>query len=84
MQSYQLQVDTISWESGPRLTLDLNFFPEYNKSQVLDFSEVQAIATVFVQYKLEDDDVFGPYDLIEFVTRGLIKTVSIQFVLHEY
>lgn len=67
---YQIHVDSISWESGPRLRMFLLFFPDHNKSTVFDASEVQAIATVFARFTIPGSDVFGPYDLLNFTAKG--------------
>ncbi|KAL1549036.1 putative LRR receptor-like serine/threonine-protein kinase [Salvia divinorum] len=67
---YQVHVDSIEWESGPRLRMFLLFFPDYNKSTVFDASEVQAIANVFARFTIPGSDVFGPYDLLNFTAKG--------------
>ncbi|XP_057804352.1 probable LRR receptor-like serine/threonine-protein kinase At1g06840 [Salvia miltiorrhiza] len=70
LSEYQLHVESISWESGPRLRMFLLFFPDYNKSRVFEPSEVQAIATVFAHFTIPGSDVFGPYDLLNFTAKG--------------
>ncbi|XP_047945418.1 probable LRR receptor-like serine/threonine-protein kinase At1g06840 [Salvia hispanica] len=67
---YQIHVESISWESGPRLRMFLLFFPDHNKSTVFDASEVQDIATVFARFTIPGSDVFGPYDLLNFTAKG--------------
>ncbi|XP_042050154.1 probable LRR receptor-like serine/threonine-protein kinase At1g06840 [Salvia splendens] len=67
---YQVHVESISWERGPRLRMFLLFFPDHNKSTVFDASEVQDIATVFAHFTIPGSDVFGPYDLLNFTAKG--------------
>ncbi|PIN05672.1 Serine/threonine protein kinase [Handroanthus impetiginosus] len=68
---YQLSVDSIKWEPGPRLRMFLLFFPEYtNDSNAFDPSEVRAIADTFATFTIPGDDTFGPYDLLNFTAQG--------------
>ncbi|KAI3474312.1 hypothetical protein Pfo_029100 [Paulownia fortunei] len=68
---YQLYVDSIEWEPGPRLRMFLLFFPEYtNNSNTFDASEIQAIANTFAGFTIPGSDIFGPYDLLNFTAQG--------------
>lgn len=67
---YQLHIDSISWESGPRLRMFLLFFPEHNKSILFEASEIRTIAAVFAGFTIPGSDVFGPYDLLNFTAKG--------------
>ncbi|KAI3473862.1 hypothetical protein Pfo_028043 [Paulownia fortunei] len=73
---YQLYVDSIEWEPGPRLRMFLLFFPEYtNNSNTFDASEIQAIANTFAGFTIPGSDIFGPYDLLNFTAQGPYSNV---------
>ncbi|GAV58599.1 LRR_1 domain-containing protein/Pkinase_Tyr domain-containing protein/LRRNT_2 domain-containing protein [Cephalotus follicularis] len=65
---YQLYIDSFTWEEGPRLRMDLKFFPVYdsndNKSNVFNTSEVRRILSMFTGWLIPDSDIFGPYELL--------------------
>uniref|UniRef100_M1D359 LRR receptor-like serine/threonine-protein kinase n=1 Tax=Solanum tuberosum TaxID=4113 RepID=M1D359_SOLTU len=72
LNDYQLQIDSVSWQSGPRLRFFLKFFPpRANDSGTNDFgkfndSEIVRIANKFAFFNLTGSDIFGPYDLLNF------------------
>ncbi|KAL7095061.1 hypothetical protein ACP275_10G001600 [Erythranthe tilingii] len=71
LYKYQLYVDSIEWEAGPRLKMFLLFYPEYtNNSNTFAESEIQAIANTFAGFTIPGSDIFGPYDLLNFTAQG--------------
>ncbi|XP_011095176.1 probable LRR receptor-like serine/threonine-protein kinase At1g06840 isoform X1 [Sesamum indicum] len=73
---YQLYVDSIEWEPGPRLRMFLLFFPEYtNNSNTFNASVIQAIADTFARFTIPGSDIFGPYDLLNFTAQGPYSNV---------
>lgn len=72
LSPYQLYVDSIAWEPGPRLRMFLLFFPEYitNDSSTFTPSEIWAIANQFAGFTIPGNDTFGPYDLLNFTAQG--------------
>lgn len=71
---YQLDIDSFRWEKGPRLRMDLKFFPVYDNSSgnsyVFNASEVGRIRSMFTGWNIPDSDIFGPYELINFTLQG--------------
>lgn len=71
---YQLDIDSFRWEKGPRLRMDLKFFPVYDNSSgnsyVFNASEVRRIRSMFTGWNIPDSDIFGPYELINFTLQG--------------
>ncbi|PNY01744.1 LRR receptor-like kinase resistance protein [Trifolium pratense] len=60
---------TFRWEAGPRLRMDLKFFPVYfgpNSSHTFNETEVQRIKSMFTGWNIPDSDLFGPYELLNF------------------
>jgi hypothetical protein len=58
---------TFRWQPGPRLRMDLKFFPLYvdrNSSHTFNETEVQRIKSMFTGWNIPDSDLFGPYELI--------------------
>ncbi|XP_073289179.1 probable LRR receptor-like serine/threonine-protein kinase At1g06840 [Primulina huaijiensis] len=73
LHMYQLYVDSVQWEPGPRLKISLLFFPEdTNDSNIYAFSsaEILAIAETFATFNIPGNDTFGPYDLLGFTAEG--------------
>ncbi|CAA3016891.1 probable LRR receptor-like serine threonine-kinase At1g06840 isoform X1 [Olea europaea subsp. europaea] len=66
---YQLFIDSLAWEEGPRLRMFLKFFPK-NDSNEFNKSEIQRIADVFTTFTLPGNDKFGPYELLNFTANG--------------
>ncbi|CAI0408220.1 unnamed protein product [Linum tenue] len=69
IESYQLLVDSFQWEEGPRLRLQLKLFPPQNETD-FNLSETQRIQNMFFNFKITGDNIFGPYDLLNFTLRG--------------
>jgi hypothetical protein len=60
---------TFQWEAGPRLRMNLKFFPVYfgpNSSHTFNETEVQRIKSMFTGWNIPDSDLFGPYELLNF------------------
>lgn len=60
---------TFHWEAGPRLRMNLKFFPLYvdqNSSHTFDETEVMRIKSMFTGWNIPDSDLFGPYELLNF------------------
>ncbi|XP_015055886.1 probable LRR receptor-like serine/threonine-protein kinase At1g06840 [Solanum pennellii] len=72
LNDYQLHIDSVAWQNGPRLRFFLKFFPpRANDSGTNDFgkfndSEIVRIANKFAFFNLTGNDIFGPYDLLNF------------------
>ncbi|KAF3976030.1 hypothetical protein CMV_000741 [Castanea mollissima] len=73
---YQLYIDSFVWEEGPRLGMQLKFFPVYdaeNSTHVFNRSEIQRIFDMFTSWKINNFDIFGPYEIISFSLLGFYK-----------
>ena len=73
---YQLYIDSFEWEEGPRLGMQLKFFPVYdaeNSTHVFNRSEIQRIFDMFTSWKIKNFDIFGPYEIISFSLLGFHK-----------
>ena len=71
---YQLHIDSLAWEEGHRLRMDLKFFPvsdDVNSAHVFNDSEVQRIFSIFASWHIQNSDLFGPYELLGFYKDGL-------------
>jgi len=67
---------TFYWQVGPRLRMDLKFFPLYVNStsnHTFNRSELLRITSMFTGWLIEDSDLFGPYELIGFDLLGPYK-----------
>ncbi|CAJ1813022.1 unnamed protein product [Sphenostylis stenocarpa] len=69
---YQLSVESVAWEEGPRLRMYLKLFPSYNdsRSNVFNVSEVRRISNIFTSWQFPPSDFFGPYELLNFTLLG--------------
>lgn len=67
---YQLRLDSFQWQKGPRLRMYLKFFPVFgsnaNNSFIFNRSEVRRIRGMFTGWNIRDEDLFGPYELMNF------------------
>ncbi|KAJ6832427.1 putative LRR receptor-like serine/threonine-protein kinase [Iris pallida] len=61
---YQLDLDSFIWEEGPRLKMNLKFFPD--KSSLFNVSEIERIRGMFTGWLIPDSDIYGPYELLNF------------------
>ncbi|CAI8597074.1 unnamed protein product [Vicia faba] len=69
---------TFRWEAGPRLRMNLKFFPIYfgqNSSHTFNETEVARIKSMFTGWNIPDNDLFGPYELISF-NMGIYQNVT--------
>ena len=65
LNSYQLEVTTFMWEEGPRLRMKLKLFP--NNTAFFNSGEVLRLRDMFTGWVMEGSDIFGPYELIDFI-----------------
>lgn len=77
IQIDQLSIDSFTWE-GPRLKMNLKFFPEHvdnTSTQVFNQSEVNRITNLFREWDIhiQDNDLFGPYELLDFNLLDIYK-----------
>ncbi|XP_061367911.1 probable LRR receptor-like serine/threonine-protein kinase At1g06840 [Gastrolobium bilobum] len=74
LQIYTSQLQfTFYWQEGPRLRMDLKLFPIYvdnSSAHTFNGSEVQRIRSMFTGWNIPDDDLFGPYELINLTLVG--------------
>ncbi|XP_027941999.1 probable LRR receptor-like serine/threonine-protein kinase At1g06840 isoform X2 [Vigna unguiculata] len=65
----QLFIERFTWEEG-RLRMNLKLFPEYidnTSSRQFSKNEVVRIRDMFREWDISDSDLFGPYELLDFV-----------------
>lgn len=65
----QLHINTFALEAGPRVRMYLRIFPIYvdnNSSHLFDKSEVLRLRSMFTGWLIADNDLFGPYELLNF------------------
>ncbi|KAF5785346.1 putative protein kinase RLK-Pelle-LRR-VIII-1 family [Helianthus annuus] len=69
---YQLHIDSIMWEKGPRLRMYLKLYPKAGTegSSVFSTSEVLRIRGIFTTWVFPGSDLFGPYELLNFTLVG--------------
>ncbi|KAJ8751577.1 hypothetical protein K2173_016823 [Erythroxylum novogranatense] len=64
----QLYLQHFVWEEGPRLRMQLKFFPVYdansNSSYLFNRTEIRRINSLFTMWNISDSKVFGPYELL--------------------
>ncbi|XP_034913761.1 probable LRR receptor-like serine/threonine-protein kinase At1g06840 [Populus alba] len=72
LNPYQLAIDSYFWEEGPRLRMYLKLFPPANNmhSSKFNVSEVQRIRGIFTSWQFPGDNLFGPYELLNFTLVG--------------
>lgn len=70
MDRYQLFIDSIAWEEGPRLRMYLKLFPDVSKDHVFNDSEVLYIRHIYTTWHFPGSDLFGPYELLNFTLLG--------------
>lgn len=74
LELYQLHIDSYAWE-GPRMRMYLKLFPEVNGPTTFNVSEVQRIKGIFTSWHFPRDDLYGPYELLNFTLLGPYKTM---------
>lgn len=62
---YQVNASDFTWEPGPRLGLDIKLFPSKNAYQFNE-SEVSLLFETFTNWKIGDNNTFGPYEVLYF------------------
>ncbi|KAL8224760.1 hypothetical protein R6Q57_017317 [Mikania cordata] len=69
---YQLHIDSIMWEKGPRLRMYLKLYPKAGTKDLGTFStsEVLRIRGIFTTWVFPGSDLFGPYELLNFTLVG--------------
>lgn len=78
LQLHQLSIASYSWVPGPRLAMNLKFFPPYNQTvRELNTSEILRIRNAFAGWTIPDSDIFGPYEWINITLEGPYKNVEL-------
>ncbi|KAK9070022.1 hypothetical protein SSX86_010421 [Deinandra increscens subsp. villosa] len=68
---YQLNIDSIMWEKGPRLRMSLKLFPKAGTgSSIFSTRDVLRIRGIFTTWVFPGSDLFGPYELLDFTLVG--------------
>lgn len=69
---YQLSIDSFAWEEGPRLRMYLKLFPMVSDhySSTFNASEIQRIKEIFTSWQFPGNDLFGPYEFLNFTLLG--------------
>ncbi|XP_030456083.1 probable LRR receptor-like serine/threonine-protein kinase At1g06840 isoform X2 [Syzygium oleosum] len=75
MELYQLHIDWYAWEEGPRLRMNLKLFPVVNGPSTFNASEVQRIRGIFTSWHFPPNDLYGPYELLNFTLLGPYSTM---------
>ncbi|CAN6696381.1 unnamed protein product [Malus baccata var. baccata] len=75
----QLDITSFVWENGPRLRISLKLFPVYvdnaNNSHTFNRTEVKRIMNMFASWAIPRNDLFGPYELLDFILLDPYKDV---------
>lgn len=76
LELYQLSIDSLAWEEGPRLNMYLKIFPALSNgsSHIFNATEVLRIRHRFIWWRFPNTDLFGPYDLLNFTLLGPYST----------
>ncbi|KAF5930671.1 hypothetical protein HYC85_031544 [Camellia sinensis] len=72
LNPFQLEIVSVSWEEGYRLRMNLKIFPIYvdnTSSHFFNTTEVQRIRSMFTGWHIDDTEIFGPYELLDFPLR---------------
>ncbi|OVA06938.1 Protein kinase domain [Macleaya cordata] len=76
---YQLSIDSFIWEEGPRLNMYLKLFPMFNNhSSTFNSSEILRIRSIFTMWTLTRNNLFGPYELLNFTLLGPYSNVVLE------
>lgn len=72
LEFYQLSIDSIMWEKGPRLRMYLKLFPKagIDHSSTFSTSDVLRIKGIFTTWVFPGSHLFGPYELLNFTLLG--------------
>ncbi|XP_074322556.1 putative LRR receptor-like serine/threonine-protein kinase At1g06840 isoform X2 [Apium graveolens] len=76
---YQISVEPYSWEKGPRLRMYVKLFPVagVEHSNTFNTSEILRIKDIFTSWRFPGDDLFGPYELLNFTLLGPYSDVAV-------
>ncbi|KAK1412469.1 hypothetical protein QVD17_33749 [Tagetes erecta] len=76
---YQLHIDSIMWERGPRLKMYLKLYPKAGTEHSSTFttSEVLRIRGIFTTWVFPGSDLFGPYELLNFTLVGPYEHLNV-------
>lgn len=80
IQNNQLFINSFMWEEG-RLRMHLKLFPVYvdnANSYTFNDSEVIRIRDLFREWNIHENDLFGPYELLEFILLDPYKDGKLQ------
>ncbi|KAL1197155.1 putative LRR receptor-like serine/threonine-protein kinase [Cardamine amara subsp. amara] len=78
INSYQISIESFSWQLGPRLSMDMKIFPEYNDLiRKFNTTEAQRIVDFFATFTLDTDDSLGPYEII-YINTGVYSEVIVK------
>ncbi|KAI3805839.1 hypothetical protein L1987_21726 [Smallanthus sonchifolius] len=77
---YQLHIDSIMWEKGPRLRMYLKLYPKSGTehSGTFSTSEVLRIRGIFTTWVFPGSDLFGPYELLNFTLVGPYAHLNVE------
>eukprot|EP00268_Persea_americana_P063301 TRINITY_DN8202_c1_g1_i1.p1 TRINITY_DN8202_c1_g1~~TRINITY_DN8202_c1_g1_i1.p1 ORF type:complete len:948 (-),score=142.16 TRINITY_DN8202_c1_g1_i1:149-2992(-) len=71
LEIYQLIIDSVIWEEGPRLKMHLKLFPQFSTTNfTFNVTEIARIRSMFTGWTIPDSDIFGPYELLDFTLLG--------------
>ncbi|KAI7982829.1 putative LRR receptor-like serine/threonine-protein kinase [Camellia lanceoleosa] len=73
LNPFQLEIASVFWEEGYRLRMNLKIFPVYvdnTSSHLFNTTEVQRIRSMFTGWNIDDTEIFGPYELLDFPLRA--------------
>ncbi|KAK7372245.1 hypothetical protein VNO80_05619 [Phaseolus coccineus] len=76
----QFHINKFEWEEGPRLGMNLKLFPMYvddNSSHVFNTSEVLRLRNLFLDFDLPTNDLFGPFELLDFILLDPYRDVTV-------
>ncbi|CAL5389035.1 unnamed protein product [Camellia sinensis] len=76
LELYQLSIDSILWQNGPRLRMYLKIFPQVNDSNEFNESQIQRIANQIATFAIPGNDTFGPYDLLNFTLQVFLPPLK--------
>ncbi|GLT26771.1 hypothetical protein SLA2020_018160 [Shorea laevis] len=72
----QLHIYSFAWQEGPRLGMYLKLYPIYdnfNGFYLFNGNEVRRIGSIFTRCEIPLNDIFGPYELINFTLPDVYK-----------
>ncbi|KAF5941115.1 hypothetical protein HYC85_022282 [Camellia sinensis] len=78
LEPYQLSIESIVWEEGPRLRMYLKLFPRIidDHTHIFNLSEILRIRGRFTSWNFTGSDLFGPYELLNFTLLGPYSYVN--------